>query len=347
MCVNNADTINFGAKFDERFSKTFLRELLNCGLPCPICGKNLVPLNKLNEPAVDALEIFAPHVDEMSSINRIIYNKLSELAPLHPQKNIQDLLKMLHKKAEKDLVREQVNVLNELFILTNDIPKNKIKELRELINETKNILFKNTKDKNRRFKRKSALSRFDDFALTLENDKTRVKLMSTIRALPTSENNKNAFIVKYTTRSPEEIGMKLYNKDFGTMEHITPESEGGKVVIWGCSEDNGERGNIPIPKQLAQKPQMKENLQKHINRLIEIYYDNSGSPYLQTQKQLLKEYIFTLKNEYAIASKGRLNADISKLGEIPPDMIVREIQRIKQMGETNYLRNLYKMLQDK
>ena len=200
---------------------------------------------------------------------------------------------------------------------------------------------------NKKFKRKSAISEFDDFALSLSDDKVRLKIMNAIRQLPTSDNNTNAFIVKYSSRSPEEIGMKLYNKDFGTMEHIIPESSGGRIVIWECSEDNGARGNKPLNMQLSQKPEMFGYLQKHFDRLIQIYYEDAPTPYLATQKNLLKEYIFTAKNEFAIASRQVLNIDISALGDIPAFMIIREIKRIRDMGCTQYLRNLYKLLQEK
>ena len=345
--TNNADSVNFSARIHEYFPKKFLKELLMCGLPCPVCGKKLIPLELLNESAVDALKLFDKNIHNMTDINKQIFFKMAELAPEHPTMNMQAILKMLHSKAEKNLIREQFLVLDELNFLRGEIPKNKVQELHSLLSETKGILYQRGKQENKKFKRKSAISRFDDFALTLSDDKVRLKIMNTIRRLPTSDNNMNAFIVKYSSRTPEEIGMKLYNKDFGTMEHIIPESSGGKIVIWECSEDNGARGNKPLNMQLSQKPRMFGNLQKHFDRLIQIYYEDAPTPYLATQKNLLKEYIFTAKNELAIASRQVINIDISELGDIPAFMINREIKRIRDMGCTNYLRNLYKLLQEK
>lgn len=319
-----------------------------CGLPCPICGKEMFPLELLNEPAVDALRLFDANANKMTDINKIIFHKMAELAPLHPLKNMQELLQMLHNKAEKELVTEQIALLNELFSISGEFPKSRFADYFSLVNRTKERLLNiNKLNDKKKFKRKNVINEFDDFALTLKDDKTRVKIMNTVRRLPTSENNRNAFIVKYSSRSPEEIGMKLYNKDFATMEHIIPESEGGKIVIWECSEDNAARGNLPIPVQIKQKPEMIGNTQKHFDRLIDIYYDDTVSPYLMAKKTLLKEYIFTIKNEYAIASHEILNVDISALGEIPAYIINREIRRIKEMGKTNYLRKLYQMLQEK
>lgn len=345
--INSADSVNFSARIHEYFPKKFLKEILMCGLPCPVCGKKLIPLELLNESAVDALKLFDKNIHNMTDINKQIFFKMAELAPEHPTMNMQAILKMLHSKAEKNLIREQFLVLDELGFLRGQIPKNKVGELDGLLNETKSIIYQHGKMQNKKFKRKSAISEFDDFALSLSDDKVRLKIMNAIRRLPTSDNNTNAFIVKYSSRSPEEIGMKLYNKDFGTMEHIIPESSGGRIVIWECSEDNGARGNKPLNMQLSQKPEMFGYLQKHFDRLIQIYYEDAPTPYLATQKNLLKEYIFTAKNEFAIASRQVLNIDISALGDIPAFMINREIRRIRDMGCTQYLRNLYKLLQEK
>jgi len=341
-----ADTVSFSARIHERFPKDFLRELLHCGLPCPVCGKEMIPLDLLNEPAVDALKLFDANVKNMTEINKRIFYKMADLAPIHPLMNMQDILQMLRAKAEKKLIIEQNDVLNSIHLLKAEVPKNKIIALDKLIQTTRDILLQRSHPAQK-FKRKSAVSLFDDFALTLDDEKLRLKVMNLIRKMPTSENNQHAFIVKYSRRSPEEIGMKLYNKDFGTLEHITPDSQGGRVVIWECSEDNGLRGNRSVNEQIAENPQMPEHLQNHFDRLIDIYFDNDTPLLIATQKNLLKEYIFTARNEYEIASREKLNIDISRLGEIPPYMINREIHRIHQAGYTNYLSKLYKMLQDK
>lgn len=346
--AGGVDSVSFGARISDRFPKRFLREILMCGLPCPICGKKMIPLELLNEPAVDALKLLSPHKKDMSDVNRIIYNRMAEAAEQHPRKNMQELLQMWHAKAEKALIREQENVLEELFQLSSQMPQSQGKVLRKLIYDTKDIMLqRQTPKQSKRFKRKSAIKEFDDFALTLKDDKSRVALMSTIRKLPTSDNSPNAFIVKYSTRSPEEIGMKLFKDDFATMEHVIPDSEGGKIVIWECSADNNARGNAPLIKLLKEKPEMLENFQNHFDRLIEIFNSDNLSPYLMSQKSLLKEYIFTARNEVAIASRGAIMPDISALDEFPPYMIVKEIERIRKLGFTNHLRNLYQMLQFK
>ncbi len=341
--LNATDSVHFKARITDRFPKDFLKDILMFGLPCPICNKDMIPLELLNEPAHQALKLFHNNVSEMTPINQVIFANLKHFAPKHKNKNIAELLQVMFPKAERNLISEQREILDELNFFSREIKNtSKAKELRKLISNTFEIIF--SSGKNNRFKRKKVIESFDKFANTLYNEKQKKKIYTLIRELPTSENSVNAFVVKYAHRSPEEIGMKLHRKDFATLEHIIPDSRGGRLVIWECSEDNAERGNSPIWEQLKKHPEMTTNIQKHFDRLIEIYKLEFKATQPPARQALLKEYIFALKNEYAIASKGIINPDISKLGTIPAKMINREIIRIKEMGQTNYLKNLYKML---
>lgn len=307
----------------------------------------MYPLQFLNEPASQSLKLFEDNVKDMTPINKKIYKKLVESAPDYPQKNISKLLSTMFPDAERKLILEQRDVLDELNFLSRDLPNKTGKDLRRIINKTFEKLFERHDNPKKRFKRKDVIDEFNEFAQSIKDKNLKKRLQKIILKLPTSETSENAFIVKYSTRSSEEIGMKLYRNNFATMEHIIPESRGGKIVIWECAEDNSARGDLPVIQQLKSNPEMRTNLQKHIDRLIEIHNIDFNNPSDKTKRNMLKEYIFTLKNEYAVASHETINLDISALGEIPAPMVQREIQRIAELGKTNYLKNLYKMLQDK
>jgi len=334
------DSISFGANIDPRFSKKFLKSLLNYGLPCPICRETLIPLEQMYEPASQSLKKLSKHTKDMEPTKQKIFCMLCEHAKQEPNKTIQQLLQQIHSSAERDLVIEQKRILDKLFLLMNHMTNKQKKEFTILYDKTVELMrTSNQKSKLQRFKRKTVINDFDDFALTLDDDKVRTKLMSTIRELPTSRNNVNAFIVKYSQRSSSETAMTLYRNDFGTLEHIIPDSQGGRIAIWECSEDNGERGDRLMNLFLDDKPHARENIQHSINRLIALYHSNAS-----INKSKLKEYIFAVKNDYAIATKGKIDLDISNLGTIPNEMIEREIIRIEDMGQTGYLKKLYKML---
>ena len=343
---NNVDTVSFGTRIIDKYPKEFLKELVQFGLPCPICNKEMIALELMNRPAKDSLLFLADKYENMSPIGQVMYKQLIFLSKKFPEKNIQELLQTQFKKAEVNLIVEQREILDELNFVSWQLPEKKGIQLRKLIGETFETIFKREPNPKKRFKRKKVIENFDAFTNTLGDSKLKKKIGKAIRELPTSDNSINAFIVKYASRAPEEIAMKLHREDFATLEHIIPDSKGGRLVIWECSEDNAERGNSFILEQLKKHPDMPTNLQKHIDRLIEIH-DVEYNLEPKSKRNLLKNYIFSLQNEFAMASSGVLKPDISALGPIPKYMIEEEIVRIKEMGRTDYLPNLYKMLRDK
>lgn len=343
---NNIDTVSFGTRIIDKYPKEFLKELVQFGLPCPICNKEMIALEFMNRPAKDSLMFLADKYENMSPIGQVMYKQLKFLSKKFPEKNIQELLQTQFKKAEVNLIVEQREILDELNFVSWQLPEKKGMELRKLIGKTFETIFKREPNPKKRFKRKKVIEDFDAFTNTLCDQKLKKKIGKAIRELPTSDNSINAFVVKYASRAPEEIAMKLHREDFATLEHIIPDSKGGRLVIWECSEDNAERGNSFILEQLQKHPEMPTNLQKHIDRLIEIH-DVEFNLEPKSKRNLLKNYIFSLQNEFAMASSGVLKPDISALGPIPKYMIEEEIVRIKEMGRTDYLPNLYKMLRDK
>ena len=311
----------------------------------------MIPLERLNEPAVETLKFFAPHVDKMTPMNKLIYGKICELAPTHPDKSIHGLLNVMYPQAEKALILEQREVLDSLNFLSRELPEDKGEELRKIIGKTFEEIFKPEVDTDKRFKRKRTIAKFDKFAKSIKDKELSAQIVKTIRTLPTSDTSENAYIVKYAVRDPENIGMKLFPDDFGTLEHIIPESLGGSVVIWECSADNAARGAISINNQHALNPNMKEHIQKHIDRLIDIH-DNEWQNFKEPNvKPKLKEYIFALRNEFFVASNGKINLDISALKSIPAMTIKKEIDRIREIKNPRFNKvkkicaeQLYRML---
>jgi len=341
----NVDTVNFSARICDKYPKEFLKELMQYGLPCPICGKEMIALELMNQPATKALPLIADKYEKMSPIGQVMFSNLTYLSKKHPEKNIQELLQTQFKKAEIKLIVEQREILDSLNFVSWQLPDKKGLELRMLIGRTFETMFKREPNPKKRFKRKKVIEDFDRFTNTINDPKIKKKIGKAIRELPTSDNSISAFVVKYASRTPEEIAMKLHRDDFATLEHIIPDSRGGRLVIWECSEDNAERGNSFIHEQLQNHPEMKTNLQNHFDRLI-FLHKHEYSHETKAKQQMLKSYIFSLQNEYAIASGGALKPDISALGPIPNHIIESEIIRIKEMGRTDYLPNLYKMLRE-
>ena len=86
--------------------------------------------------------------------------------------------------------------------------------------------------------------------------KTQISLVEDIKEtayfLPTSNTSKNAFVVKYSDRSHDEISKRLVRSSLQTIEHIHPESDGGENNIsnfmLASASVNNLRGNMPFKK---------------------------------------------------------------------------------------------------
>ena len=326
-----ADTVSFCGRFDDRFPKHFLKEILSHGVIDPISGQIPIPTDTMKLPAHHALNVLRHRFTDMKPAHQVVFAILDEISKQSPRKNIQELLQAKRPKAEKRLGKIQRDTLDDLAFIASALPKDLKSEFVLLQQNTKDLIFNADKNPRKKFKRKNIISAYDDFALKLQDDKLRVAIMKKIRDLPTSENSLDAFIVKYSDRSPEEIGTTLYYKDFANLDHITPESQGGKIAIWTSYSSNANRGDISWSNLLDDNPQSAKNAQRCIDRYIQIQQKELRKQ--PETRNLLKEYIYALRNEFYLASEGKLALDISKLGKISDQMREREFLRFAEMGK--------------
>ena len=112
----------------------------------------------------------------------------------------------------------------------------------------------------------------DDTRLAREMEKIAVQL-------PTSKENVSAFIMHSATHSSEKIGYDIFCGSVGTAEHLLPSLHGGSNYIdnlgLATSFLNSERGHRHMDTQLRKYPEIYENAQKYVNRLIELYNDGT------------------------------------------------------------------------
>ena len=94
------------------------------------------------------------------------------------------------------------------------------------------------------------------------------KMIEIARKLPTSQESKSAYIMKYSNQSSEKIFFRLLWPAFASVEHILPQSCGGKDSMknygGATTRENTARQNIDFTKQLKRKPEAKINCQKYI-----------------------------------------------------------------------------------
>ena len=298
------DSVQFTGKFSETYPKYWLKDLLKLNLPCPCCGKQMIPLDKVKAlpaagvfsvsciTAINALEQFE---DYMKPVEYNIMQIIKPLAQKYPGIDLQELIILLSFEYESSLVGTQLTILNQMKTFAADLENNKDKQ--ELLAITKTAKEFILKKRSVKFKRKIFLNDVNEFAAKIEDKQTRDKLISFAEKMPTSEDSVSAFIMKYKDRSPEEIGERLLMYSAATLEHITPDSENGEVTIWECQRCNNTRSNAPVIRQINENPNMLDNLRTHIQIIVDkaVFIKNHGGA---KQSQKLLNYAKAIRDEY-------------------------------------------------
>lgn len=204
--------------------------------------------------------------------------------------------------------QKKVLAFQEL-ILKKSVLKNN-EQLKGLIELSKSRL--NKEEVILAFSRKSFLYDLIKVIGDSPDKKLRDKLITIAQTLPTSQESVSAYILKTAPETPDKIGHRLMWPSLASIEHILPKSCGGQDVLsnfgGATTRENSARKNIDFVEQLKRRPQARENCQKYIDRLVELYrqgvfYKNGISP----------KYIVDFRNTIYQQSKHTLKLDVPKL----------------------------------
>ena len=164
------------------------------------------------------------------------------------------------------------------------------------------------------FNRKTFIYELQKIVNTLDDKKLAKRMIQQAVELPKSRENISAFIVKAANCSSEKIGFDLIEGSTGSIEHLVPFASKGNDSLENYAIStayyNSERGNRTMPQQLKQHPEIYQNAQRHINRLIELYNDGTFK-----KVGLTKWYITNLaKRLYRLSPPEKpIVVDLSKL----------------------------------
>jgi len=310
-----ADSVDFKGNF--RFLELY-------GVPCAYCGKTMIPSTvqkDFGQFTTDAKGIVLQKglYQALGGRTLTLEKSISELFSVAskklPEKDLQGLASALAPASERRLIRIQAHVLRKAA-----------QSLKMLKGETKDLsasYFAHAREKlsmgndDVGFKRKNIINAFMALYET-EKDKTNLaplgRVLKCLSKLPTSGNNKDAFIVKYQRRTSREIGERLLDPYIASKEHIHPESDRGassaRNYLGTHRKCNSERGDMPFDKFLAQKPQIVkfifENLSEINNR---IKNNNVFDP---------NNYLFNVSRTLYIESKGVIRLPFLKDVPMPP-----------------------------
>lgn len=174
------------------------------------------------------------------------------------------------------------------------------------------------------FERKSFIHELKKITRKLQNRELAQEFSNVSLKLPTSKDNVSAFIVKYADENNCKIGTNMLIGASCSIDHLLAKKNGGanKLANYGLTsaEINRKKTNIYFDKWLKIHPETRQNCQKYVDRLIELYKQGIFKKISKTEskhKQLDKSYIedFAATIYDISPENNRIILDLSKLYE--------------------------------
>ncbi len=307
-----ADTVSFSANRKERNYETALTNIPK--LPCPCCGKIMIPENVFERPlvknydvsAVEVLRALKKYETQMHKPERDVYRRLEKLSKKYPELTLQQLF---NKKRYYHLANTEIKQLKVLSKIENTdfnlSPESQAK-LNNALKNTRQIMF--LEEKKTQEKRRRMIREFIELQNSCPEKKEMKQILLMIQELPSSRNDIDSFFVKYAYLDSEALAFKLLESSKASIEHIRAASDSGadkaSNYLVMCRQCNNTRSSMPYETFISLHPEMIKNCQKYMDRIIDYLnkkhlFGLEDYPYL-IQKQLLDE------------TDGLIDMDVSK-----------------------------------
>lgn len=286
-------------------------------IPCPCCGKIMIPPNlfskkltaeNLSGTSAKAIKVLSEFKDNMPDIEKLCFEKFEKISRTSPNKALAEIVKNLRDESLKKLKVNQFNVLRDINSMSANLSKDSVARIKALLKESKKIIEKDSPDNL--FKRKTFIKKLFRITSEIPEKELGEKIHTKSFEIDNSENDVNAFIVKYSQRSSSEIGQRLVSKAVSTIEHIKPQVNKGenldKNYLLECAGCNNSRMAIPLDEWIKNvHPEMPENTQKHFDFIIDLINQKKIKDFDDYPEEVAK----TLEKE----SKGLIKIDTSRL----------------------------------
>ncbi|MBO7671934.1 hypothetical protein J6S88_00840 [bacterium] len=301
--------VRVNSGISEKYPRAFLKTIRNYGLPCPICGENMISLDIFHLPAPTTLKYLAPYTYKMTDTNRRLYYRLKAESEKFPDLTVQGLLIKMAPQAERAVDVKRLDTLNDFMKNIFSLPGSRKKILAGICNRFMAIVNQNLpekKDFNSLFN--AEIVKFFD-SLNLEQREYYKKIWY---KMPHYTTNVNAAILELKKRGSKSSLMDIYSDPFAVLGHIKPYRDGGDIAIWECNRDNTLIKTFPLHLIAKEAPFTIENMKAHVTRLVQIYKDTLGKE-SKAFSELLKDYIIAVEKDIRTESKNAILPDISEL----------------------------------
>lgn len=283
-------------------------------ITCPYRGIKIIPSDTIKKfekglaeciSAEQAVKLLYNYRNNMLPVEKSIYAIFSDFVLLNPEDNLQNCLQMIKTNCLTRLKLEEMEVLDDVDMLTRKLSPQTALKIRAKTTKCRQIILSSNKQDT--FKRKTFLKSLEEI-IPKENEREIFKdIKNKALFLPTSESSRNAFVVKYSKRSQTEIVRRIFIASTGSIEHVTPASNGGKNCIGNflltSASGNRYRENMPLPEYIKRYPKIPQYMQMYIDDIIrEIHKGNLLGN---------ETYPYKIKNKLYEESEGRIMISLS------------------------------------
>lgn len=262
------------------------------GIICPCCGRKMIPQktfddNKkaLENPLMNpqsSISLLAMFRENMNTVEQAVFKMLSAAVEKGNLKPGEDFASILNRAKQqrgslKVLRQNEHAVLDMVSALVSRLPNGEAKSAvssyielsRELINSgvfTRRVFLDNIyKDLSGLIKKRDGNPSGD---IAKEIYREAIKL-------PNSDNNIDAFLVKYSAKTYTEIAIRLIRNASATVEHIKPVAKGGENaasnLLLECFGCNNERQDMWFYRwSKFHHPEIAQNLPLYMNQVLNI-----------------------------------------------------------------------------
>ena len=271
--------------FTGRGALKRFKAILNMENICPSCGIKMIPqdifLETFSKEATptktkESLKLLRKFRRNMHPIEKGVYKLLRKENRRGKYETVDKILQKIRPRHLEKLQSSEFKILDEIESLGEGLS---VKSKIMLLNYTKNArIIISDDNKINQFKRKRFILNMEKVKNNIPEKDIGEKIYQTSIKINTSENDINAFVVKYSARTNREIVQRLVCKSVSTIEHTKPQSLGGEDLIKNflseCEHCNSERHHTDLDEWIRIMPQMIKNIQKHMNKIIK--YINRG-----------------------------------------------------------------------
>ena len=252
----------------------------------------------------------------MQVVEKAIFDAFQKAAPDANRLQFNDLLKMWYDKALIRLKLEEFSVLDEIDKLSMSLDPETTFQVRKQVTHCRQLL----DNPNDTFKRKTVIDSIEQINPKSGEEEVLEVLKKRANYLPTSNTSINAFIVKYASRSHNEIAKRLIRASVQSIEHIKPDSLGGENLLdnfmLASASANSLRGNMPLPDFIEMFPNIVQNCQKYIEDIIRVIHKGGLKGHQAYPYKVAK----TLETE----SEGLIKLNLSSFGYTEEEALILE-----------------------